>query len=72
MKSPINTSRCITIVGPSQSGKTTLMESILHVCGQIHHKGRVEENEYKCNVYAGKGVNKQSTTKNAGQINESK
>ena len=44
MKASINSSRCITIVGPSQSGKTSLMESILHVCKQIPHKGYVKEN----------------------------
>jgi len=44
MKTPINSSRCITIVGPSQSGKTSLMESIVHVCKQIHGKGQVKDN----------------------------
>jgi len=44
MKTPINSSRCITIVGPSQSGKTTLMESILHVCGEVHQRGNVKNN----------------------------
>ena len=44
MKTPVNSSRCITIVGPSQSGKTTLMESILHVCNEIHHRGNVKDN----------------------------
>ena len=44
MKEPINSSRCISIVGPSQSGKTTLMESILHVCNEIHLKGNVKDN----------------------------
>ena len=44
MKTPIKSSRCITIVGPSQSGKTTLMESLLNVCGKIHQKGSVEQN----------------------------
>ncbi len=44
MKKPINSSRCITIVGPSQSGKTSLLESILHVCKQIPNKGHVSEN----------------------------
>ena len=44
MKTPINSSRCITIVGPSQSGKTSLMESIAHVCKQIHGKGQVKDN----------------------------
>ena len=64
MKTPINLSRCITIVGPSQSGKTTLMESILNVCGQIHKKGNVksnntlsdhlpEENELKMSISMG-------------------
>ena len=44
MKTQINSSRCITIVGPSQSGKTSLMESILNVCKQIHNKGHVKKN----------------------------
>ena len=44
MKDKINSSRCITIVGPSQSGKTTLMESILKICDQIHQKGNVKNN----------------------------
>ena len=44
MKASINSSRCITLVGPSQSGKTTLMESILHVCGEIHQRGNVKNN----------------------------
>ena len=44
MKKPINSSRCITIVGPSQSGKTSLLESILHICKQIPNKGQVGEN----------------------------
>ena len=44
MKTNINSSRCITIVGPSESGKTSLMESILHVCKQIPNKGKIKEN----------------------------
>ena len=44
MKNSINSSRCITIVGPSQSGKTSLLESILHVCQKIPNKGQVREN----------------------------
>jgi len=44
MKAQINSSRCITIVGPSQSGKTSLMESILHVCKEINNKGQVKAN----------------------------
>ena len=44
MKTNINSSRCITIVGPSESGKTSLMESILHVCKQIPNKGNIKDN----------------------------
>ena len=44
MKNKVNSSRCITIAGASQSGKTTLMESILHVCKQVHQKGQVKDN----------------------------
>jgi len=44
MKDPVNSSRCITIVGPSQSGKTTLMESILHICQEIHQRGNIKNN----------------------------
>ena len=44
MKAPNNYSRCISIIGPSQSGKTSLMESILHVCNQIPNKGKVSDN----------------------------
>ena len=44
MKVPSNFSRCISIVGPSQSGKTSLMESILHICKQIPNKGKVGDN----------------------------
>ena len=43
MKVPSNFSRCISIVGPSQSGKTSLMESILHICNQIPNKGKVSD-----------------------------
>ena len=44
MKASSNFSRCISIVGPSQSGKTSLMESILHICNQIPNKGKVSDN----------------------------
>jgi len=44
MKTQTNFSRCISIVGPSQSGKTSLMESILHVCNAIPNKGKVGDN----------------------------
>jgi len=43
MRAPVKSSRCITIVGPSQSGKTTLMESILHTCNELHQKGNVKD-----------------------------
>ena len=33
--------RCIAIVGPFQSGKTTLLESILERTGAIERAGRV-------------------------------
>jgi elongation factor G len=33
--------RSIALVGPYSSGKTTLMEAILHICGEIGRKGSV-------------------------------
>ena len=35
--------RCVALVGPYLSGKTTLMESMLHLAGAIHRKGSVTE-----------------------------
>ena len=35
--------RCIALVGPYQSGKTTLLESILHRCGAIPRQGKVSD-----------------------------
>ncbi|MEE9195335.1 MAG: GTP-binding protein, partial [Alphaproteobacteria bacterium] len=35
--------RCVALVGPYLSGKTTLLESLLHVAGAIHRKGTVSE-----------------------------
>lgn len=35
--------RCIALVGPYLSGKTTLLESILHVCGATTRKGSVAD-----------------------------
>ncbi len=35
--------RCVALVGPYLSGKTTLLESLLHVCGAIHRKGSLTE-----------------------------
>ena len=44
MEAHINSTRCVTIVGPSQSGKSSLMESILHVCNETHQKTQVKNN----------------------------
>lgn len=33
--------RCVALVGPYLSGKTTLLESILHICGATSRKGSV-------------------------------
>ncbi|MEE2745936.1 MAG: elongation factor G, partial [Pseudomonadota bacterium] len=35
--------RCAAIVGPYLSGKTTLLESILHLCGSTNRKGSVTD-----------------------------
>ena len=35
--------RSVAIVGPYLSGKTSLLESILHICGATHRKGRVAD-----------------------------
>jgi elongation factor G len=35
--------RCAAIVGPYLSGKTSLMEGLLHVCGAIHRQGAVKD-----------------------------
>ena len=35
--------RCVALVGPYLSGKTTLMEQLLHVAGAIHRRGSVRE-----------------------------
>ena len=35
--------RCVALVGPYLSGKTTLLESLLYVSGAIHRKGSVTE-----------------------------
>ncbi len=33
--------RCAVLVGPYTSGKTTLLEALLHHCGAIHRKGSI-------------------------------
>jgi elongation factor G len=35
--------RCAAIVGPYLSGKTTLLESLLHASGTLPRKGSVKE-----------------------------
>ena len=35
--------RCVALVGPYLSGKTTLHESMLHVTGAVHRKGTIKE-----------------------------
>lgn len=35
--------RSVALVGPYSSGKTTLLETMLHICGEIDRKGRVVE-----------------------------
>lgn len=35
--------RCIALIGPYLGGKTTLLESILHICGATTRKGSVTE-----------------------------
>jgi elongation factor G len=35
--------RCIGIIGPFQSGKTTLLEAILERCGAVQRAGRVQD-----------------------------
>ena len=35
--------RCVALVGPYLSGKTTLLESLLFVSGGIHRRGSVKE-----------------------------
>ena len=35
--------RCAVLVGPLTSGKTTLMEAILHSAGAIHRKGSISQ-----------------------------
>ncbi len=35
--------RCVALVGPYLSGKTTLLESLLFVSGGTHRRGSVKE-----------------------------
>ncbi len=43
MSSQNKAPRCVALVGPYLSGKTTLLESILSVTGAIHRKGTVKD-----------------------------
>ena len=43
MSSQAKTPRCVALVGPYLSGKTTLLESILFAAGAIHRKGTVKD-----------------------------
>ncbi len=40
---PVSPPRCAVIVGPYTSGKTTLLEAMLHNAGAIHRKGSITE-----------------------------
>jgi len=35
--------RSIALIGPYSSGKTTLLESFLHICGEVDRKGKVTD-----------------------------
>ena len=35
--------RCAVLVGPYTSGKTTLLEAMLHVAGATHRKGAITQ-----------------------------
>ena len=37
------TPRCVALVGPYLSGKTSLMESLLYACSAIHRKGTIKD-----------------------------
>ena len=43
MADVIDNTRCVALVGPQSSGKTTLLESMLFVSGQIPRKGNVHD-----------------------------
>ena len=43
MSSEKHAPRCVALVGPYLSGKTTLLESLLFVTGAIHRKGTVKD-----------------------------
>ena len=42
-ESQVSAPRCVALVGSYLSGKTTLMEGLLHACGAVPRKGTVKE-----------------------------
>ncbi len=40
---PVSSPRCAVLVGPYTSGKTTLLEALLHTAGAVHRKGSITE-----------------------------
>ena len=42
-ESQVSAPRCVALVGSYLSGKTTLLESLLHACGAVPRKGTVKE-----------------------------
>jgi elongation factor G len=42
--------RCIALVGPFQSGKTTLLEAILARSGEIQRQGTIEAGNTVCDA----------------------
>ena len=39
----VSAPRCVALVGPYLSGKTTLLEALLNTCGAIHRRGTVKD-----------------------------
>ena len=39
----VSSPRCVALVGPYLSGKTTLLEALLNTCGAIHRRGTAKE-----------------------------
>jgi elongation factor G len=39
----VSAPRCVALVGPYLSGKTTLLEALLNTCGAIHRRGTAKE-----------------------------
>jgi len=43
MTKPKSAPRCVALIGPYLSGKTTLLESLLVAAGAVHRKGAVRD-----------------------------